>query len=442
MKTGNNTLNKLLIPILFKRTLLIGLLGLFIPSVQAELTIEITKGIETAVPIAVVPFGWHGGVRPASGRMASIIQGDLKRSGLFKALSERDMLTRPTEASKVRFRNWQALGQEYLVIGRVNQMAGSYQVQFQLFDVYKGEQLLGYRLNVAANELRRTAHHISDLVYEKLTGTKGVFSTRLAYITSTTKLNKKKNYKLLVADADGYNPRIIASSDEPLMSPAWSPDGKKIAYVSFENKRSAIYIQTLATGKRQKVSAYKGINGAPAFSPDGTRLALVLSKDGSPDIYVLNLRNKLLLKVTKSYGIETEPTWSPDGNTIVYTSDRGGKPQLYTISSRGGNSRRLTFDGDYNARGRFSSDGRSIAMVHANRGDYRIAVMDMATRTINVLTAGRFDESPSFSPNGDMLLYASRKGRKGVLSAVSVDGRMQQNLAFDTGEVREPAWSP
>ncbi len=428
--------------ILLKRTLLISLLGFFIPSVQAELTIEITKGIETAVPIAVVPFGWHGGMRPASGKLASVIQGDLRRSGLFKTLSERDMLTRPTEAGKVRFRNWQALGQEYLVIGRVNQMAGSYQVQFQLFDVYKGEQLLGYRLNVAANELRRTAHHISDLVYEKLTGKKGVFSTRLAYITSTTKLNKKKNYKLLVADADGYNPRIIASSAEPLMSPAWSPDGKKIAYVSFENKRSAIYIQTLATGKRQKIAAYKGINGAPAFSPDGSRLALTLSKDGSPDIYVLNLRNKLLLKVTKSYGIETEPAWSPDGNTIVYTSDRGGKPQLYSISSRGGSSRRLTFEGDYNARGRFSADGRSIAMVHANRGDYRIAVMDMATRTINVLTAGRYDESPSFSPNGDMLLYASRKGRKGVLSAISVDGRMQQNLAFDIGEVREPAWSP
>ena len=425
--------------VLLRRILLISLVVFYAPTSRSELIIEITKGVETAIPVAVVPFG---GQARAPVKISSIVQADLKRSGFFKTLSERDMLTRPTDAAKVRFRNWQALGQEYLVIGQVNQDAGRYNVQFQLFDIYKGEQILGYRLNVSASELRRTAHHISDLVYQKLTGKKGVFSTRIAYVTSTGKSNKKKRYKLLVADADGFNPRTIASSIEPLMSPAWSPDGKKLAYVSFENKRSAIYIQTLATGKRIKIAAYKGINGAPAFSPDGSKLALTLSKDGSPDIYVLNLRNKLLRKVTKSYGIDTEPTWSPDGKTIVYTSDRGGKPQLYSIPSIGGRARRLTFDGDYNARGRFSSDGKSIAMVHANRGDYRIAVMDMATRTINVLTAGRYDESPSFSPNGDMLLYAARKGKRGVLSAVSVDGRMQQNLAFDSGEVREPAWSP
>ncbi len=422
-----------------RRILLISLLVLYAPTSRSELIIEITKGIETAVPIAVVPFGGGGG---AAVNISSVVQADLNRSGLFKTLAERDMLTRPTEAAKVRYRNWQALGQEYLVIGQVNKVEGRYQVQFQLFDIYKGEQLLGYRLTVSAKALRRTAHHISDLVYEKLTGKKGVFSTRIAYVTSTKKANDKKSYKLLVADADGFNPRIITSSIEPLMSPAWSPDGKKIAYVSFENKRAAIFIQTLATGKRERIARYKGINGAPAFSPDGSRLALTLSKDGSPDIYVLNLKNKSLLKVTKSYGIDTEPTWSPDGKTIVYTSDRGGKPQLYSIPSIGGRARRLTFDGDYNARGRFSSDGKSIAMVHANRGDYRIAVMDMATRTINVLTAGRYDESPSFSPNGDMLLYAARKGKRGVLSAVSIDGRMQQNLAFASGEVREPAWSP
>ena len=432
--------------IMFVRRLM--LCGLFtvllqIDAVQAEagLTIEITKGVETAVPIAIVPFGWQGQGSQAPVSFSSVIQADLSRSGLFKTLTERDMLTKPSAIDKVRFRNWRALGQEFLVIGQINEISGRYQIQFQLFDVYKGEQLIGYRLTVAANEMRRTAHYISDLVYEKLTGKKGVFSSRIAYITTSIKANKQKLYKLLVADADGFNPRTIASSKEPLMSPAWSADSTKIAYVSFENKRSAIYVQTLATGKRTKVAAYRGINGAPAFSPDGSQLALTLSKDGSPDIYILNLNNRLLMKLTKSYGIETEPSWSPDGKHIVYTSDQGGKPQLYIISSRGGRSTRLTFDGDYNARGQFSTDGKSMIMVHANRGDYRIAIMDMATRTINVLTAGKHDESPSFSANGDMVLYASRKGKRSVLSAVSVDGRMQQKFAFDKGDVREPAWS-
>ncbi len=428
--------------VLLRKILLISLFVFYQSLAWAELTIEITKGVETAVPIAIVPFAGQNTVAQSSTNITSVIQADLNRSGLFKTLTERDMLTKPTQAEKVRFRNWQALGQEYLVIGQVNPVTGGNQVQFQLYDVYKGEQLIGYRLNVSTKELRRTAHHISDLIYEKLTGKKGVFSTRIAYVTSTVKANKKKQYKLIVADADGFNARIIASSAEPLMSPAWSPDGKKIAYVSFENRRSAIFTQILASGKRKKVASYKGINGAPAFSPDGTRLALTLSKDGSPDIYILNLINKSLIKLTKSYGIDTEPSWSPDGKSIVYTSDRGGKPQLYTISSRGGRSSRLTFDGDYNARGRFSADGKSIAMVHANRGDYRIAVMDLVTQTTNVLTAGRYDESPSFSPNADMILYASRKAGKAVLSAVSVDGKMQQNLAFEIGGVREPAWSP
>lgn len=431
--------------LLGKKLILSVLLGFYMPWVLAAqdgLTIEITKGVETALPIAVVPFGWTGRATQSPVSMHAIIKADLARSGLFKPLVERDMLTRPTEADKVRFRNWRALGQEYLVIGQVNDVAGQYQVQFQLFDVYKGKQLLGYRLSVAKNELRRTAHHISDLVYQKLTGKQGVFSSRIAYITTTKASTKNsKLYKLLIADADGYNPRTIASSREPIMSPTWSPDGKKIAYVSFENKRSAIYIQTLANGKRTKIAAYKGINGAPAFSPDGRRLALTLSKDGSPDIYILNLNNRRLTKLTKSYAIDTEPAWSPDGERIIFTSDRGGKPQLYSISTLGGSVKRLTFDGDYNSRGGFSIDGKNIVMVHANRGDYRIAVMDLATRTVNVLTAGRYDESPSFSANGDMILYASKKGKRSVLSAVSVDGRMQQSFTFDSGDVREPAWS-
>lgn len=427
--------------ILLKRVLLVSFAVLFVPLAHAELTIEITKGDETAVPIAVVPFGWQGSISKAPVDLSAVVKADLARSGLFKTLLERDMLAKPTQADKVRFRNWQALGQEYLLIGQVNEIAGQYQVRFQLFDVYKRERLQGYQLMVAKHELRRTAHHISDLVYEKLTGKPGIFSSRIAYVTTTKGKNGNKLYKLLIADADGFNPRSIASSNEPLMSPAWSPDEKKIAYVSFESKRSAIYVQTLANGKRTKVSSHKGINGAPAFSPDGTRLALTLSKDGSPDIYVLNLSNKLLLRVTKSYAIDTEPSWSPDGQLIVFTSNRGGKPQLYTIPSLGGQAKRLTFEGDYNARGQFSSDGKNIVMVHANRGDYRIAVMDMVTRTVNVLTAGKYDESPSFSGNGDMVLYAAKNGRQSVLSAVSVDGRMQQSFTFDNGDVRDPAWS-
>ncbi len=429
-------------PILLRKILLFSLFIVYIPIIQAELTIEISKGVETATPIAIVPFGWKGQIGRGPADISAIIKADLSRSGLFKTLENRNMLSTPTQTENIRFRDWRALGQEYLVIGSVNEKAGAYQVQFQLLDVYKGKPLMGYRLTFSKNKIRKTAHQISDLIYEKLTGIKGIFGTNIAYITSITKANNQKLYKLLVADADGFNPITIAKSSEPLMSPAWSPDGKKIAYVSFENKRSAIYIQVVATGKRTRVAAYKGINGAPAFSPDGKRLALTLSKGGSPDIYILDLINKSLRKLTKSYGIDTEPAWAPDGQSIIYTSNRGGKPQLYSIPARGGNPKRLTFDGDYNARGQYAKNGKSIAMVHANRGDYRIAVMDLASRTINVLTAGRFDESPSFSPNGDMLLYASRKGRKSVLSAISIDGRMQQNLIFSSGEVREPAWSP
>ena len=328
------------------------------------------------------------------------------------------------------------------MIGQINQGAGQYNVSFQLFDVYKQEQLMGYRMTVPANELRRSGHRISNLIYEKLTGHKGDFGGRIAYLTTVKEANGRKKYNLEVADSDGHNPKTVITSSEPLMSPAWSPDGKMIAYVSFENKASAIYVQILATGKRVRVADFPGINGAPAWSPDGTKLALTLSKDGSPDIYVLTLATRSLVKLTNSYAIDTEPAWSPDGKSIVFTSDRGGKPQLYIMPAYGGEAKRLTFDGDYNAGASFSNDGRSLALVHGNRGDYRIAVMDLASKTINVLTAGRLDESPSFSPNGTMILYGSKQGGKGQLSVVSVDGGMQQKLVLNSGEVREPAWSP
>ncbi len=422
----------------FRIILFIALAASVSTACQAELNFEITGGNESAVPISIVPFGGAVGL-PAD--VSDIVNADLGRSGYFKTLDKANMPSRPSTADTVKFTDWQALNQSYLVIGQINEDRGQYSVQFQLFDVNKGSQILGYRMPSTAAELRRTAHKISDLIFENLTGKKGVFSGRIAYITSTRQ-GKASTYKLQVSDADGFNPQTIASSREPLMSPNWSPDGKKMAYVSFEKKSAAIYVQTLATGDRQRVAEFPGINGAPSWSPDGAKLALTLSKDGSPDIYVLNLLTRSLIKLTRSYAIDTEPTWSPDGSNIVFTSDRGGKPQLYIVSSQGGQEKRITFSGDYNARASFSPDGKNIAMVHGNGGDYRIAVMDMGTRAIDVLTSGNSDESPSFAPNGSMILYASRKGGVGFLSAVSLDGKMQQRMSFEGSEVREPAWSP
>lgn len=420
--------------VFFRNVLLIAFCSLNASFSYADLTIEITEGTESALPVAIVPFA--SSTAPVDVR--DIVNADLERSGYFKMMAESSMPSHPTTAQEVNFKDWQSFNQNYLVVGRVNDNGGQYDVQFQLLDVYKGGQLLGYRMNSSAADLRRTAHHISDLIFEKLTGKKGVFSGHIAYITSSG----ANAHQLQVADADGFNPQTIASSVEPLMSPSWSPDGKRIAYVSFEKKSSAIYIQTLATGQRERVAEFRGINGAPAWSPDGTRLALTLSKDGSPDIYVLNLLSRSLTKLSTSHSLDTEPAWSPDGSSVVFTSDRGGKPQLYIVSSQGGQEKRLTFSGSYNARASFSPDGKYIAMVHGEGGGYRIAVMDMATRAINVLTAGPNDESPSFAPNGSMILYASKKGRTGFLSAVSIDGKMQQRLVFNGGEVREPAWSP
>lgn len=413
-------------------------LGFNISISHAELTIEITEGIESALPVAVVPFATQN----APVDIRHIVNADLERSGYFKMMAEQAMASRPSTAAEVDFNNWKGLGQNYLVIGRVTDNGGQYAVEFQLFDVYKGEQLLGYQMNSSAADLRKTAHVISDMIFEKLTGKKGVFGGRIAYITSNNLGPKKWSYELQVADSDGVNPQTVATSNQPIMSPAWSPDGKQMAYVSFEGRKAAIYVQTLATGARNRVAEFAGINGAPAWSPDGTRLALTLSKDGSPDIYVLNIATRALTRITNSLSIDTEPTWSPDGNNIVFTSGRGGKPQLYMVSSQGGNEQRLTFTGDYNARATFSPDGKYLAMVHGNGNNYRIGVMDMASRAINVLTSGPTDESPSFAPNGTMILYASRKGGTGFLSAVSIDGKMQQKLVFNSGEVREPAWSP
>jgi TolB protein len=315
-------------------------------------------------------------------------------------------------------------------------------IEFRLFDVFRGEQLLGYQLSTDKQGLRRAAHRISDMVFEKLTGIKGVATTRIAYV-SVTGDPLKPNYQLVVADADGENARMLMESTQSIMSPAWSPDGRKLAYVSFENGQSQVFVQELRTGARRRVSARKGVNSAPVWSPDGRQLALTLSKgDGNLDIYMLELSNQVLTRLTRWSSIETEPSWSDDGTYIYFTSDRSGGPQIYRVAAKGGNPARITFEGGYNARPRISPDGSKVAVVHNDRGNYRIALVDVEESYTQVLTEGSLDESPAFAPNGAMLIYASRVGGRGVLSTVSVDGRFEQRIAAPNGEIREPAWSP
>jgi len=411
-------------------------------TVPAALTIEITQGMEGAIPVAVVPFGWSGDTASAPENMAAIISADLNRSGRIETLSDGDLIAHPTEGAQVKFQNWRMVKADDLVIGKLTGNAdGSFSVQFELYDVIRGKQLIGSSFPASRDDLRRVAHHISDLIYEKLTGEKGAFNTQIAYVT-TSGTGENKRYTLLVADSDGYNPQTILTSNQPLMSPSWSPDGRQIAYVSFEKKLAEIYIQEVATGSRRKLAAFKGINGAPAWSPNGRQLALTLSRDGNPEIYIMEVSSGALRRLTSSAAIDTEPVWTPDGRSIIFTSNRGGSAQLYRVPVGGGKAQRLTFEGNYNAGADISPDGRKIAMVHGNNGNYRIAVLDLDSRLMRIVTDGPLDESPSFSPNGSMIIYATRAGNREVLSAVSVDGRFRQRLSLQAGDVREPVWSP
>lgn len=413
---------------------------------QAALTIEITQGVKGAMPIAIVPFGWEGAMPTPPMDIADVVTADLYRSGRFSPLPEHDMLSRPSDPEKrVNFKNWRVLGVEGLVVGKMRAIPNDqYEVKFILFDVFRSTQITGHTFTVGSKiaDLRGMAHQISDIIYEALLNERGAFNTQIAYVTQSRENDGRTRYSLQVADADGFGPQEILYSSDPLMSPAWSPRGKSLAYVTFENGRPSIYTQDVWSGKREKVSSFRGINGAPAWSPDGTRLALVLSKGGSPDIYVMNLLSKKLTRLTTSYAIDTEPVWTPGGDAIVFTSDRGGKPQLYQVTLSGRQIKRLTFEGEYNARATLSPDGRMVAMVHGNGNVYRIAVLDLENGAMQVLTDSTLDESPSFAPNGSMIIYATESQNKGVLSAVSVDGRVRQRLILQEGDAREPVWSP
>ncbi|RMF96588.1 MAG: Tol-Pal system beta propeller repeat protein TolB [Gammaproteobacteria bacterium] len=408
----------------------------------AELRIEISEGVEKAVPVAIVPFGWEGELS-APADVAGIIAADLARSGRFAPIPVADMLQRPTAGREVDFDDWRILGVEYLVVGRLLPAGEDFTIQFQLFDVLRGRQLLGYRQPARRRLLRATVHRVADMLYEELTGVPGVFGTRIAYVTVSGGPDAR-HYRLVVADADGENARVLVDSPAPLMSPAWSPDGRKLAYVSFERDHSEIYVQELRSGARQRVSARRGVNSAPAWSPDGRYLALTLSRqDGNLDIYTLELATQLLKRLTRHPAIDTEADWSSDGRWLYFTSDRGGGPQIYRIAADGsGRPERVSFEGSYNARPRVSPAAEQLAVVHNDRGNYRIATIDLRRATLQVLTDGRLDESPSFAPNGETLIYATRQGNRGVLATVTVDGRIRQRITALEGDVREPAWSP
>ncbi len=408
----------------------------------AVLEIEITQGVEAAAPIAIVGFPWMGPGQPPSTMVGAVVRNDLNRSGRFRPLSEADIIEKPTRGSDVNWATWRLLKANYLVIGRINPGTdGGYVVEFELYDVLTQERMLGNAVAARPGELRRVAHHVSDLIFERILGIRGAFSTKIAYITATGVADELR-YALVVADADGFGPQEVVRSKEPLLSPSWSPDGRHLAYVSFEKGNSSIYVQEIATGSRQQLSGLAGINGAPDFSPDGRQLAMTLSKDGDPEIYIMTIATGGLRRVTNHWAIDTEPRWMPDGRSLIFTSDRGGRPQIYEIPVLGGTARRLTFEGQYNARATVSADGRLIGMVHGNGNIYKIAVMDRVSGVLTVLSSGSLDESPSFAPNGSMILYGASEGRRGVLAAVSVDGGVRQRLVFSEGDVREPAWSP
>jgi TolB protein len=372
-----------------------------------------------------------------------VVEADLRRSGRFAPIPERDMLQKPTTGIEVDFDDWSILAVEAVVVGKVTQTgANAYSVQFQLFDVFRREQLVGYRMPASRGTMRRVAHRVADMIYEKLTGIPGVFGTKVAYVTAQGR-DENRQYTLVVADADGANEITIMESTHPIMSPAWSPDSRQLAYVSFEGSRSSIFVQTLRSGNRFQVSNKPGINGAPSFSPDGRKLVVTLGGiDGNPDIYVLDIRTRETTRLTTHRAIDTEGTWSPDGQYIYFTSDRAGGPQIYRIAASGGTPERVTFEGSYNARPRLSPDGTRLAMVHNDRGNFRIAVMNIETKDLLVLSTGQQDESPSFAPNSDILIYATRQRGDGVLETVSADGLIRQKMASGQGDVREPVWSP
>lgn len=420
----------------FNRLVLVCLIGLMNTSVYAALDIEIFGGGATRIPIAIVPFADEGAL-PQS--VTDVVSADLNNSGLFKLIEPTG--STPYKPADVAYEDWLGRGAGALVIGQTTRLpGGNVEITFFLMDVAQRSQMTGLAVTVSESNLRAAAHRIADVIYEALTGTVGVFGTRIAYV-----LKRGKQYSLQVADADGHNAQHILESSEPIISPAWSPDGRQLAYVSFEKKKPIVYTQTLATKERKVVASFKGSNSAPAWSPDGRRLAVVLTSHGGSQIFLINTDGSGLRRLSQSSGIDTEPDFSPDGRFIIFTSDRGGSPQIYRMSvteSPTSAAERLTFEGNYNVSPQFSQDGEQFTFIHRGENGFNVAVQDMATRQMQLLTKSELDESPSFAPNDKTILYATEVGGRGILSAVSSDGQTRQQLTVQAGDIREPAWGP
>ena len=423
----------------------IALLGLALlaGAVQAADPLVVSTGSDRAIPIAVVPFGWQGGtVLPED--LATVIGNDLRNSGMYEPIPRQNMISLPTSAAEIIYRDWQALGAQYVMVGSIVPNGARLQVQFALFNVATQQQVVAGTVGGTTDQLRDMAHHIADQSFEKLTGIKGAFSTKMLYVTAERFGVNNTRYTLQRSDYDGARGVTLLQSREPILSPRYAPDGRRIAYVSFEQRRPRIFMQHIDTGRREQLTNFEGLNGAPAFSPDGNRLAFVLSKDGNPEIYVMDLGSRQIQRVTNSGSIETEPFWGKDGQTLYFTSDRAGKPQIYKQSIYGGAAQRVTFTGNYNANPKLSADEKTLVMIHRQDGftNFKVAAQDLVTSRLRILSETSLDDSPTVAPNGTMLIYATRQQGRGVLMLVSTNGRVRLPIPTAQGDVREPSWSP